>query len=238
MLPAIQAVGGLTQLPAEPPRPPRPTSQPVAVEVGQLVGLGVPVRPTRVPPERLPLFVPFPTLLRHMGFLEVFGQRAESSVDIIASEVLRIQVYERIKFREEVFVHPVRELTSPTPGGEAARTVEVLPYVNFIPSLIEQSQIYAARRMLNAVPSSLVDDPQVARLRKALAQPVVRVSEKRDTNRSREYQWIREHRQAYRGQWVALAEGGLLTGAPSLRQLLDQLRTLRPARPPLVHHIE
>ena len=35
--------------------------------------------------------------------------------------------------------------------------------------------------------------------------------------------WIRDHADAYRGQWVAVCEGALLGAAPSLKGLLAAL---------------
>lgn len=232
----IQSLGGLTPLAPEERRPPRPPAELVTTAgVGQLVGLRVPTRTGRE--GRLSLYAP--TLLSGgADTSEVLEPRVSRLTGVIESEALRIQIDERIEVHEEISVHRVRELASPVPGGEAARSPEAFPYVNLVRNLIEQEQIAAARRVLNAVPPTLLDDPRIGRLRKALSQPTIRASRRRDIDRSQGYQWIRDHRQEYRDRWVALDEGHLLACADSLRELLEKLKGLHLERPPLVHHIQ
>jgi hypothetical protein len=114
---------------------------------------------------------------------------------------------------------------------------EVRPYVVGLKDLIEHEQIAAARRMLGALPLRFLDDPEVNRLRKVLAPPTVRKTEKRDIDRRSEYDWIRSNQQAYRGQWVALDGDRLLAAAASLRELRERLRALQLTHPPLIHRI-
>lgn len=236
----VQALGGLAGFSAERLRRPRPVAEAlrVAEGIGQLVRLGGPVQPEIAARERVSILFMRPVLLREAGLLEVFEPHAARATEIIVSEALRIQAHERIEVQERVFVSSVGGLVSPVAGREAARTTEVLPYVSFIRSLIEQEKITAARRMLDAAPPTFLNDPRIARLRKVLAPPTLRVSQKRDTDRSLDYQWIRDHRQEYRGRWVALHEGRLLAAAASLRGLLEELKSLRLERAPLIHHIQ
>ncbi len=156
--------------------------------------------------------------------------------DVVASR--RLLRYRREAYHYEPFQHSVRELTSPLAGGEATRSGEEPPYANLIRSLIEREQIGVARRMLDAIPASLVNDGRIARLRRVLGRPELKVSARRDTDRSREYQWIRDNKQRYHGRWVALGEGRLLAEAGSLRELLERLKSLQPGQPPLLHHIQ
>ena len=65
------------------------------------------------------------------------------------------------------------------------------------------------------------------KLRNTLAVPVTKISQKRDIDRTLDYQWIRDHAQDYRGQWVALDKGELLAAAASLRELLDHVKHLK-----------
>jgi len=57
-----------------------------------------------------------------------------------------------------------------------------------------------------------------------LAPPKVTV-DKRPLNRDTEVNqdWVRQHRNQYRGQWVALCNGHLLASANSINQLIEQL---------------
>jgi hypothetical protein len=75
------------------------------------------------------------------------------------------------------------------------------------------------------------------KLRNTLAAPVTKISQKRDVDRTLDYQWIKDHAKDYRGQWVALDEGELLGAARSLRELLDRVKALHLKRRPLLHQI-
>ena len=104
-------------------------------------------------------------------------------------------------------------------------------------SLMEREQITLARKALDALPVGQLGDPIITRLLKMLAVPVTKTSEKRDIDRALDYQWIRDHAQDYRGQWVALDNGELLGTATSLRELLDRVKPLRSEHRPLLHQI-
>jgi hypothetical protein len=113
-----------------------------------------------------------------------------------------------------------------------------IPYVALLRQLIEHEQVPAARRLLQAIPLSAQDDPVIRKLRSVLSLPVVRRSPRRDTDRSREYDWLRREGHRYRGQWVALDASGLVASSPTLRGLQDKLKDLRLAGPPLLHRLE
>ena len=79
------------------------------------------------------------------------------------------------------------------------------------------------------------------KLRNTLAAPVTKISQKRDIDRALDYQldyqWIRDHAQDYRGQWVALDNGKLLAATGSLRELLDRVKPFCSEHRPLLHQI-
>jgi hypothetical protein len=104
-------------------------------------------------------------------------------------------------------------------------------------SLMEREQITLARKALDALPLGRLDHPMIFRLRKMLAVPTTKTSQKRDIDRAQDYQWIRNYAQDYRGKWVALDNGRLLATASSLRELLDCVKALHLESPPLVHQI-
>lgn len=104
-------------------------------------------------------------------------------------------------------------------------------------SLVEREQITLARKTLDALPVGRLDDPTIARLRKTLAVPTTKTSHKRDIDRAEDYRWIRDHAHEYRGQWVALANGQLLSAAASLRELLERVNSLDLKQRPLLHQI-
>jgi|SRR5215467_6893821 len=119
--------------------------------------------------------------------------------------------------------------------GVAAENMEITYRVAV--SLMESEQITLARKALTALPVGQLGDPMVVRLRNMLAIPITKTSQKRDIDRTLDYQWIRDHAQDYRGQWVALDNGKLLGAATSLRELLDRVKPLRSEHRPLLHQI-
>lgn len=104
-------------------------------------------------------------------------------------------------------------------------------------SLIEREQINLARKILDALSVGRLENPMIVQLRKTLAVPTTRTSQKQDVDRQRDFGWIRDHAQEYRGQWVALDNGQLLATAASLRELLDQVKKLQLPRSPLLHQL-
>lgn len=54
-------------------------------------------------------------------------------------------------------------------------------------------------------------------------------------DRSADYQWLAQHEDEFLGQWVAVAGGGLVAVAPTLRDLQQRLHALSLMKPPLVH---
>src|SRR5262249_820787 len=119
--------------------------------------------------------------------------------------------------------------------GVAAKNIEIIYRVAL--SLMESEQITLARKALTALPVGQLSDPIIMRLRNTLPVPVTKTRQKRDIDRALDYQWIRDHSQDYRGQWVALDKGELLAAAASLRQLLDRVKPLRSEHRPLLHQI-
>jgi hypothetical protein len=124
----------------------------------------------------------------------------------------------------------------PSPSlGVAAKNIEIIYRVAL--SLMESEQITLARKALAALPVGQLSDPVVVRLRNMLAVPVTKTSQKRDIDRTLDYQWIRDHAQEYRGQWVAVNNGQLLAAAASLRELLEHVKPLYLEHRPLLHQI-
>jgi hypothetical protein len=131
--------------------------------------------------------------------------------------------------------HRADQSPSSPATGLVAEHIEITYRVAL--SLMEREQITLARKALDALPVGQLGDPIITRLRKMLAVPVTKTSEKRDIDRTLDYQWIRDHAQDYRGQWVALDKGELLSAATSLRELLDHVKALRSEHRPLLHQI-
>lgn len=122
-------------------------------------------------------------------------------------------------------------------ANDEERIRENLTYC-VVRDLIEREKIGRARELLAALPLEYLNDPLVFRLLKTLARPTVRRSEKHDTDRQKDFNWLRDHAQEYRGQWVALHEGQLITTAATLKELSQKVKTFRLSHPPLLHRIK
>jgi len=124
------------------------------------------------------------------------------------------------------------------PPEPAPKERDAVPFMIAVQKLIEAEQLVAAREMLNAAPTHILTDPLVVRLRSILAPPVVKRVQKRDVDRSREYEWLETEGHKHRGHWVALDGDRLLAVASSLRELREQLRTIALTHPPLLHRVD
>ena len=113
-----------------------------------------------------------------------------------------------------------------------------VPFVMAVRGLIEAERLAAAREMLAAAPTHILTDPLVARLRSILSPPVVKRGQKRDVDRTREYEWLGTDGHKYRGRWVALDGNRLLAVASSLRELREQLKPVAFTHPPLLHRVD
>lgn len=116
--------------------------------------------------------------------------------------------------------------------------LEAVPYLALVRSLLEREDLEAARKMLDAMPLEVSETREARRLKKLLALPRVAVSETCDVDRTREYRWLRDHWQEYRGQWVALEGDRIAAAARSLKELRERLKALNLATPPLVHRLD
>jgi hypothetical protein len=182
------------------------------------------------PPELVEPDATIPKPLRFRTWLSGGLERTE--LPSVHANLLRFRAERAFLSRRGVGV-----IASPTPGGEADRAHQNLTYLA-VCNLMEHEQIVAARKILNALPLGSFDDLLFVGLRKILAQPVVTAVQKRDIDRHVDYDWIREHAQEYRGQWVALDEGQLLGAAGSLRELLERIKSLHLDHRPLIHRIQ
>lgn len=114
---------------------------------------------------------------------------------------------------------------------------DVVSHITAIRDLLQREQVSAARRLLGLIPIGDSEEPALTRLRRALTPPTVRPSIRRDGDRTRAYEWLRQRGWEYRGQWVAVAEDGLIAAAPTLKQLREHLEALGPKQQPLIHRL-
>lgn len=114
----------------------------------------------------------------------------------------------------------------------------IKPIVTSVRDLLQKEQILAARRLLDLVPVAELQEPALDRLRRALAPPTVRSSQRKDGDRTQTFAWLRQHGHDYRGQWVAIGETGLIAAAATLKELRAQLQSVDTAADqPLIHKL-
>lgn len=95
--------------------------------------------------------------------------------------------------------------------GELGRILDLALSLDLTAQASELARIGAAR---------FPDDPQLAQAARVLAPPVVRTLRPERAGGLRASQdWLRDHADAYHGQWVVVREGQLLGSAPTLADL-------------------
>jgi len=209
-----------------------------------------------LPPPPRPLSAGFGSLAEHQPERPEVRLYERNPSSILASRVMLRKIGSTLDSIVELITElppefSIRGLRSSWPTfGEApiispARPVEPLPpvrgavpFVIAVRRLIETDQMLAARQMLAAAPTHILTDPLVARLRSILAPPVVKQVQKRDVDRTREYEWLGTDGHKYRGRWVALDGDRLLAVASSLRELQERLKTVDFTHPPLLHRVD
>lgn len=143
---------------------------------------------------------------------------------------------------------PVSQTNSPRPGSrprralsramdDAERIRENLTYLA-VRDLIERDKVSAARELLSGLPLEYLGDPLILRLLRILAPPIVKKSDKQDTDRQKDYAWLRDHARDYTGQWLALDDGRLVAVAATLRDIRAKVKALRLNHPPLLHQVK
>lgn len=83
------------------------------------------------------------------------------------------------------------------------------------------------------------NDPELERLNRLLTlRPARNVPGPRSPDRTQAFQWLDEHGEAYRGQWIALGDKGLLAASPDFDELYRTLEANPPDVLPLVLHLD
>ena len=100
-------------------------------------------------------------------------------------------------------------------------------------TLIEQDNIFEARRLLAAACQRDVSSSQLERWQRVLALPKAKsLGHATGSTLSTTTAWLKKHSSEYQGQWVALVDGNLLgahVSRPQLQQSLQQSGQLQGA---------
>jgi hypothetical protein len=111
-------------------------------------------------------------------------------------------------------------------------------YVPRIREFLHSGDFRGARALVAEAREHGSMEPELDKLEKLVAPPTYRLSPARGFDRSAEIQWLREHADEYRGQWVALIGRELLGHSAELRDLMKHLRAEAPDVPALLQYIE
>ena len=116
---------------------------------------------------------------------------------------------------------------------------ETRSYRERIRELVEADRVEGARRLLAEALERGDHGEDLSYWQRVLAPAkVLGVGGERDFDRTPDIRWINEHWESYRGQWVALLGGELLSHSESLDEVASTLKKNKPARSPLLHYID
>ncbi len=109
-----------------------------------------------------------------------------------------------------------------------------------IRSLLDGQKLVAAMREAARGAKLFPGDSWLRQADRVLNPRKVSVVPARDQHldRRKEYEWLRRHRDEYRGKWVALMEDELIASSESFDEVLREVRARRLAAHPLVHRVE
>jgi hypothetical protein len=111
-------------------------------------------------------------------------------------------------------------------------------YKERIRELVEQDRVGAARKLLAEALEKGDHGEDLSGWQRVLAPAkVLRVGGELDIDRTPDFQWLKDHSDMYRGQWVALFGGELLAHGENLKELLAKLEDHPRGRRALLHRL-
>ena len=141
--------------------------------------------------------------------------------------------WRRIRYRislEEAAVHTRRGIL---------QHVGEIPFVALIDALIERDQVKAAEHLAEIAVAASGGNPRLIALRELLSPPkLLSHGPAVEQDRRFETEWLKAHREDYRGQWVAVSERGLVAHARTLGDLLAAVGTVRRLERPLIYRFD
>ncbi len=118
------------------------------------------------------------------------------------------------------------------------RVADPLLLLEHVKNLLQQGNINNARRTLELGSIRYPWSRQILKLMMAIAPGQVLRTGEKTSGRKKEFKWIREHGDKYRGQWVALDGDDLIGFAPTLKNLLAKASSGdQQGRPIFVHYL-
>ncbi len=121
---------------------------------------------------------------------------------------------------------------------EPAGLSEARTYAEKIRMLVEADFVGEARKVLAEALERGDHGEDLSGWQRVLAPArVISVGGERDLDRTADFQWLKDHSRAYRGQWVALLGGELLAHDEALQSILNQLKSHPSGHQALLHRI-
>jgi hypothetical protein len=118
-------------------------------------------------------------------------------------------------------------------------TEQNLSYMKRIRDLVEHDCVQGARRLVAEAIRRGVQDEDILQWQRVLASPkVLEFTDELEPDRTPEFDWLRAHGKEYLGQWVALAEDGLLAHSVHLAEVEAAVKTMTLNRFPLLYYIQ
>jgi hypothetical protein len=116
---------------------------------------------------------------------------------------------------------------------------ETRSYAERIRDLVENDYVGAARKLVAEAVQQGEQDEDLLQWQRVLAPAkTLRVGGPRDFDRTPDVEWMRQHWNDYRGQWVALLHGELLAHSESLDEVTSILKQNEYDYPPLLHYLD
>jgi hypothetical protein len=107
---------------------------------------------------------------------------------------------------------------------EEGALTDAAAYVAAIRAAFLEEAHLRARELATEGHQRFPDDPELARYAYVLAPPkVLNAHLPPDPSVELDIQWLREHMDEYRGQWIALKNGKLMAHAPTIAQFRAEL---------------
>ncbi|MBI3920011.1 MAG: hypothetical protein HY318_01235 [Armatimonadetes bacterium] len=110
-------------------------------------------------------------------------------------------------------------------------------YLRALRILLRQGEAYTARLLAVKAHQRFPSNARIAKIYKVLRPPTARYTTGKAIDRSREIQWLREHREEYKGQWVVLSGDRLVAASEDLSEALEEAKNDKLEERPLLHQV-
>jgi uncharacterized protein DUF5678 len=131
-------------------------------------------------------------------------------------------------------------LESSTPASLGHLTAELRPAFDliYVKYLLGQGRVTRAREILQRILLQYPTDEKLSNLYRAISPGKVVRSNVRYSDRTLEMDWIKANQSFYRGKWVALQGGKVISIGDDLKTVLRIVQEKQLREPPLIHHLD